>query len=340
MSMEIQISIIVPIYNTPEIFLHNCLNSLHEQNLQDIEFIIINDGSTVPWIDKTVEEICLLDNRFKYYKKQNTGVADTRNKGIEYSQGKYIMFVDSDDILLPNACEYALDSIKSTKADAILFGADLSRSTKEKVRKNLSTKEINELKFSVLASTSIYIRYSIIIDSPWAKIFKSSIIKNNHICFPINLLRSEDAFFCLYYYNLAQSIFIDSHIIYRYEYTPNSLCRSMSDTSVKMLPLILREEEKFISNSISYNYTNAICIRLWNGINESLSSYYFNHDNPKGNYALSKELKKMMSVPITKKYFKLLTFKLIHGRKNTLNFFLLKAKMYYTILLINKLINK
>ena len=86
------ISIIVPAYNA-ESYIEHCLDSLLNQTLSNIEIILINDGST----DNT-GEICNRyaekDIRIKFIKKENTGVSDTRNKGIELANGEYIMFVE------------------------------------------------------------------------------------------------------------------------------------------------------------------------------------------------------------------------------------------------------
>lgn len=340
MKMEILLSIIIPIYNTPKIFLQNCLNSLHEQNLHNIEFILINDGSTVTWIDDTVESITLLDNRFKYYKKTNTGVADTRNKGIEYSQGEYIMFVDSDDQLMPNACNYAINIIKKTNSDVVLLGKDSNNKEKDSFCKMLDEKEKQNLMYSVLAFSSIYANYNITIDSPWAKIFKRSIIRNNNIYFPTELLRSEDAVFCLYYYESSKSIYIDNHIIYKYVINPDSICRKMSNVSMKMLPLILQVEEIFITKNNFYTqrFSSALKERTQKGLDECFSSYFLHPDNKTKIWSLAKELKQLIETPIVNKYFNKIEFSDLRGKRQKLYYGFLKLKMYRGIFFINKVL--
>lgn len=93
-----KLSIIVPVYNT-EKHLEKCFESIISQNTKDIEALIINDGSTDNSeliIKKYTEKY---PNIFTYYKKENSGIADTRNYGIEKASGKYIMFLDSDDYI-------------------------------------------------------------------------------------------------------------------------------------------------------------------------------------------------------------------------------------------------
>ncbi len=98
------LTIIIPIYNT-EKYIDKCMKSLSNQNLESVEILLINDGSTdkSKEIAKTYAEG---NNNIKYYEKPNTGVADTRNFGIEKATGKYIMFIDSDDTIKSRIIRY------------------------------------------------------------------------------------------------------------------------------------------------------------------------------------------------------------------------------------------
>ena len=95
--MSNQISIIVPIYNT-EKYLERCLQSILNQSYRNIEIILVNDGS-----DDNSLAICNKykdkDKRIIVIDKKHTGVADTRNIGLEKASGNYIGFVDSDDYI-------------------------------------------------------------------------------------------------------------------------------------------------------------------------------------------------------------------------------------------------
>ena len=87
------ISIIVPIYNA-EKYLNKCIDSLVNQTKEELEFVLINDGST-----DSSEDIIKSnkDKRNKYFKNKNQGIGKTRNFGIDKATGKYLMFLDSDD---------------------------------------------------------------------------------------------------------------------------------------------------------------------------------------------------------------------------------------------------
>ena len=91
----VTLSVIVPVYNT-EKYLRECLDSVINQTLKDIEIICINDGSTDRSLD-ILKEYALKDNRIKIIDKKNEGVAAARNDGIRIANGEFVCFMDSDD---------------------------------------------------------------------------------------------------------------------------------------------------------------------------------------------------------------------------------------------------
>lgn len=93
-----KVSIIVPVYNTAN-KLEKCLESLVNQTMQDIEIVIVNDGSTDNSEKIIMEYQDKYPNIIKYYKKENTGVSDTRNYGLNVAKSEYIMYIDSDDYI-------------------------------------------------------------------------------------------------------------------------------------------------------------------------------------------------------------------------------------------------
>lgn len=98
------VSVIVPVYNV-EYYLEACVESLQQQTYQDIEILLINDGST-DGSEEVCRKILQKDSRVKYFEKKNSGLSDTRNVGIEHASGQFIMFLDSDDLVAPNTIEY------------------------------------------------------------------------------------------------------------------------------------------------------------------------------------------------------------------------------------------
>lgn len=93
-------SIIIPVYNV-EKYIRKCLNSVLNQSYNNFEVIIVIDGS-LDNSEDIIKEFVSKDSRFTYYKKENTGLSDTRNYAIQYVTGEYILFLDSDDYIEPD----------------------------------------------------------------------------------------------------------------------------------------------------------------------------------------------------------------------------------------------
>ena len=100
------LSVIVPVYNVEQ-YLPQCLESLLNQTLRDIEIILVNDGST-DQSEKICREYADRDNRIKLYTKPNGGLSDARNYGLERTSANIVGFVDSDDYIDLNMFEYLL----------------------------------------------------------------------------------------------------------------------------------------------------------------------------------------------------------------------------------------
>ena len=187
------ISIVVPIYNA-EAYLNKCIDSLINQTKKNIEIILVNDGST----DKSEEIIkSYKDKRIKYYKNKNKGIGYTRNFGIDKSNSKYIMFLDSDDYLDVNACEKLFNKIEKDSSDVVVSDFIITHNGTEK------KEVINDFKKTNLdKNSSIILNINL---SPWNKIYSSKLIKDNNIRFPEDI-KYEDVLFVLECLDKANNI--------------------------------------------------------------------------------------------------------------------------------------
>ena len=196
------ISIIVPVYNA-EKYLKKCLDSLVNQTKKELEFILINDGST----DKSEEIIkTYKDKRIKYFKNKNQGIGKTRNFGIEKSSGKYLMFLDSDDYFSNDACEILYKEAEKEKADLIVF--DYYRVEKG---------NLNEVKIESCIATNIKADSSLLLKinlGPCNKIYKTDLIKNNGIKFEESLKYEDTLFVVKAIYNAQKIIKLNRFLHY------------------------------------------------------------------------------------------------------------------------------
>ena len=176
----VDISIIVPIYNASK-YLKKCLDSLVNQTKKELEFILINDGST----DDSESIIkSYNDSRIKYFKRSNHGIGKTRNFGISKSTGKYIMFLDSDDYLEVNACEVLYKKIDKEMLDLVV--CDFYRVVNDsKIIEKIASFKNTSLKDNPNLLLNVNL-------APWNKIYRSDLIKDNKIKF-IEDLKYEDA---------------------------------------------------------------------------------------------------------------------------------------------------
>jgi CDP-glycerol glycerophosphotransferase (TagB/SpsB family)/glycosyltransferase involved in cell wall biosynthesis len=113
--MAPRVSVVVPIYNVAA-YLEACLDSLAQQTMADLEIIMVDDGSTdeSPVI---AERFVARDERFRLLRQANAGQGAARNRGIGHSGGEFLAFVDSDDVLPPNAYEALLGALDRTRSD-------------------------------------------------------------------------------------------------------------------------------------------------------------------------------------------------------------------------------
>ena len=115
-----KVSIVVPVYNT-EKYLGQCIDSLIHQTLEEIEIIIVDDGSEKECAS-LCDEYAKSDSRVKVIHKENEGQGIARNRGIEISDGEYIGFVDSDDYVAPEMFEKLYQAAKKNDADIVMSG--------------------------------------------------------------------------------------------------------------------------------------------------------------------------------------------------------------------------
>ncbi len=116
------VSVIVPIYNV-ERYLARALDSLLAQSVRDWEAILVNDGST-DGCDVIVDRYATKDGRFRAINCRNGGVSAARNRGMEIATGKYVMFLDGDDFLHPQAMELCITAAERDGSDMVAFTYD------------------------------------------------------------------------------------------------------------------------------------------------------------------------------------------------------------------------
>ncbi|MBQ9135761.1 MAG: glycosyltransferase [Lachnospiraceae bacterium] len=114
------VSVIVPIYKV-EAYLEKCIKSIQSQTYAELEIILVNDGSP-DGCGAICDKYAETDNRIRVIHKENGGLSDARNKGLDIATGDYVLFVDSDDYIHPQMVEILLYHLEETEADMAVCG--------------------------------------------------------------------------------------------------------------------------------------------------------------------------------------------------------------------------
>ena len=227
MRRQPQVSIIVPAYNV-ENYIERCLNSLVNQTFKDIEIITINDGST----DKSLEllnKYAKEDIRISVIDLGDEGVSYCRNLGIEKANGKYIMFVDSDDWIDSNMIEAMYKKAEENKLDLVMcsYIREFKDHSKEKIF-NLPEEIIykedkvkNELLRKLVGPVKEELSNPEMLDAlgtVWGKLYRADILKENKIKF-VDLKEigsAEDTLFNIFTFNYLKKVMFLNKPMYHY----------------------------------------------------------------------------------------------------------------------------
>ncbi len=217
MSKEM-VSVIVPVYRV-ERYIARCIESILSQSYKNIEVILVDDGS-----DDESGNICesykKKDDRIEVLHQENQGVSAARNAGLDAARGKYIQFVDGDDMLLKGAIQALVDGMAGV--DLVLCGHIVARcDTPEQEEENLLIKpalEPGEALQPQFAKRIRYSEYGIITgwEYPFDKLFKRSVIEEHHLRFTHGLCHGEDSEFVLAYVRCIHKYYVTDRCLYKY----------------------------------------------------------------------------------------------------------------------------
>lgn len=214
---KVRISIIIPVYNAEE-FLDRCLNSILIQNYYSFEVILVNDGSTdsSPMI---CERYSSMDPRFRTIHQENMGVSAARNAGLNIADGRYIMFVDSDDALTPGALN-AMSEVTDSDPDFVIGGFNIYNGgifysdLLPHGSGFYGPESMDRFLTDTMRTVGELFR------GPWAKLYRRSIIRRQSLKFDTGLSYAEDKLFLygfLKYASSASSVSVPVYDYYRHE---------------------------------------------------------------------------------------------------------------------------
>lgn len=235
-----ELTIIVPVYNT-EKYLAQCVESLLAQNLKDIQILLVDDGSTDK-SGKICDSYSKIDRRIQVIHKENGGLSDARNAGMEQAEADYLGFVDSDDYVEPDFFRRLYEEIKESGADLAAAGIrqveEGGKVTATRCVEKAATLDrhdgLKELFFSKRISNSVC-----------NKIFKKELFQG--ITFPVGKLY-EDEYVTYRLFERASKVRLITDVFYFYRSNPKSITHS---------PFSEREFDRIYASELKLKFCEA-----------------------------------------------------------------------------------
>lgn len=270
-----KVSIIVPIYNV-EKYIDRCMQTLINQTLQDIEIIMVDDGSPDN-CPKLCDEYAQKDNRIKVIHKKNGGLSDARNAGLNIATGEYIAFIDSDDYTSTEAYETLYNKAKETNAD-IVFAGFKYQNADGSIDKCFLLDHTFDNHDAIIEFLSSMIydkkpRKDTVWMSVWNGIYKRELLEKNRIRFKSERdYLSEDIVFHTELIPLCKKIVCIPETFYNYCYNGISLTRKFNtkkiDSNFHLYEALTNTANKYGLSNIQWKislfligYTRGIILR-------------------------------------------------------------------------------
>lgn len=339
--MNSLITVIIPVYNVSK-YLNKCLNSIVNQTYKNLEIILVNDGSKDDSL-KICRDYEKADSRIRVVTQENQGVSVSRNTGLSFVTGSYIMFVDGDDWMKLNTIETIFNSI--CNYDLVCFSFVKEYPEYQTVR-DLQLNGLYEASFiqrrltgligEELRDPSHFETFATV----WGKLFKADIIKNNVISFKnIREIGAwEDGYFNWDYLNFCERVLVINQPFYHYrKFNSNSITSNhksgMLNKTNHLFDLIAAD---LVENNKGVEFQEALNNRIvlsviGLGLNEMFKNDSFFNKN--------KSIKEILHSRLFDKAYKGLSLKYfsLHWK---LFFFFAKNKMVYPLMLMLLVIKK
>lgn len=229
-NQDILVSIIVPIYGT-EAYLPACIDSIRNQSYKNIQIILVDDQSP-DGCPEICDRYAQMDSRILVIHQENKGVSGARNTGLACAAGNYIMFVDSDDEIYP-------DAVKLLVQDAAMYDADMVSAIREGI---VVSEDCEVAVYEGEQSLVMSLEEEDNANNVWAKLFKAELVRDIRFVEGMNI--NEDGFFLFECY-LKKPVVVQHNVpIYHYNFRTDSASRGgFSDKYLSILYFCERKKE-------------------------------------------------------------------------------------------------
>lgn len=300
-----KISVIVPIYNV-EPYIRQCLDSIVNQTYQNLEIILVDDGSPDN-CGVICDEYAEKDGRIIVIHKKNGGLSAARNDGIEQASGDWIAFVDSDDWCELDYYEKLIKAVDGCKADVVCAGgyyleySERNRKMHTFFREQqLSDRRSIELLMEKVLAPVQYKgqKKSVAYGYPWDKLYRFSFIRECGILFDVDINAWEDLWFNFQCFNASKAVVVCTFIGYHYRQMITSITTGFNPNKPKIMCDVISKMYFYMNqHGLKDKMLLPLEVSVISAIATTLNCYYFHPDNLKPYALIARELKKIKTWP-------------------------------------------
>ena len=263
-----RVSVIIPLYNT-ELYIEETLNSALSQTLSNIEVIVINDGSTDNSL-LLVQQLAASDRRIRVFSQSNKGLSITRNVGINYAQGEFIYFLDSDDLLECSAFELLYQECVRKELDFIFFDADSFVDAGSNLEEINYRREVN-LDKEICKGPDVLLK--LLRDNTyrapvWMNFIRTSFLKSINLTFYPGILHEDELFTVKLFLNAERVGYLPEILIHRRMRLNSIMTKDISWRNIHGYSTVAKELVKYRKqiNRFKREIVNLFLARTLNAI--------------------------------------------------------------------------
>lgn len=329
------VSIIIAVYKVPENYLKKCIESVMAQTLNEIEILLVDDGSP-DQCGRICDNYAKKDTRIRVIHKKNGGPSSARNCGCKAARGKWIMFLDGDDWIEPDTCQAMYYEGSTKHVQLVMCG----------VMKNYDKSAI-EYKFYI-EDGKVYkcqeckwlqqqlLIYNANIASTYSKLINKKLITDYHIFHDELFKHAEDLEFNLRLFEKLESAVFINKPFYHYTYNENSISASYNEENHELVIKCFEKIKEFISGSNNKKMLEPwFDNRLLYVIITTAISGYFNPANSEPYSEKKRKYALFLEKPIVKEALKTRNTAGI-GIQRSIVLFIIKHKMFAMLDLMGK----
>ena len=340
----IYFSLIIIVYNIEIEKLNKCFVSLKKQFRDEIELIIIDDGSNEDVANYCDDFWQNCQFKVEVIHQLNQGASGARNTGINLAKGKWLLFIDGDDYVADDYIK-TLYNVKNLDASVLYFAhSDVYENrTEDRTDKSINQElikldisNLDVMKKAFFYNSEALQKYPYMFGAVWNAMYRKDIIDDNKLIFDLKLRRGQDALFNLYYLNCCKSIYYLNKSLYNYNIYEGTAVTGFKKSPQMYLNFINAIDVYSINNE---NIRSAYYEKALDYTFEMIALHFFHRKYKKKLKTRINELKKILS---TEQFYNILSYAAISNgsRKKKIALFLLRKKRYIEVYLVFKFFGK